>query len=81
MAQQGKRYEDAAKRFDRSMLHAPSEALSVVTTLAKARFDETVEAVFRLGVDPRKADQIVRGTVGPALGHRPHHPGGGLCYR
>jgi large subunit ribosomal protein L1 len=64
MAQKGKRYDDAAKRFDRALLHAPNEALSVVTTLAKAGFDETVEAVFRLGVDPRKADQIVRGTVG-----------------
>jgi large subunit ribosomal protein L1 len=60
---QGKRYSDALKRFDRERLHTPSEALDLVTSLAKANFDETVELVVRLGVDPRKADQIVRGTV------------------
>jgi large subunit ribosomal protein L1 len=60
---QGKRYSDALKRFDRERLHSPSEALDLVTSLAKANFDETVELVVRLGVDPRKADQIVRGTV------------------
>ena len=60
---QGKRYSDALKRFDRERLHAPSEALDIVGSLAKAGFDETVELVVRLGVDPRKADQIVRGTV------------------
>jgi large subunit ribosomal protein L1 len=61
---QGKRFRDALKRFDRERLHSPSEALDLVTSLAKANFDETVELVVRLGVDPRKADQIVRGTVG-----------------
>jgi large subunit ribosomal protein L1 len=60
---QGKKYRDALKRFDRERLHTPSEALDLVTSLAKANFDETVELVVRLGVDPRKADQIVRGTV------------------
>src|SRR5215203_2031761 len=60
----GKRYEDAAKRYDRAHLHTPGEAIDVAKNLAKARFDETVEVAFRLGVDPRKADQIVRGTVG-----------------
>ena len=59
----GKRYEDAAKRFDRDHYHTPSESIDVIKSLAKANFDETVEVVFRLGVDPRKADQIVRGTV------------------
>jgi large subunit ribosomal protein L1 len=61
---QGKKYRDALKRFDRERLHTPSEALELVRSLAKANFDETVELVVRLGVDPRKADQIVRGTVG-----------------
>ena len=60
---QGKKYSDALKRFDRERLHTPSEALDLVSSLAKANFDETVELVVRLGVDPRKADQIVRGTV------------------
>ncbi|MPY93433.1 MAG: 50S ribosomal protein L1 [Acidimicrobiia bacterium] len=64
MAPHGKRYQDATKRFDRAHLHSPSEAVDVTKNLASARFDETIEAAFRLGVDPRKADQIVRGTVG-----------------
>jgi large subunit ribosomal protein L1 len=60
----GKKYQDALKRFDREAVHSPAEAIDVVKTLASAGFDETVELVVRLGVDPRKADQIVRGTVG-----------------
>ncbi len=60
---QGKKYQNAAKKFDRDHQHLPSEALDVVKTLASAKFDETVEVAVRLGVDPRKADQIVRGTV------------------
>ena len=60
---QGKKYRDSLKRFDNDRLHTPSEALDLIATLAKANFDETVELVVRLGVDPRKADQIVRGTV------------------
>lgn len=59
----GKRYEDAIKRFDRDHYHTAVESIDVVKNLAKANFDETVEVAFRLGVDPRKADQIVRGTV------------------
>jgi large subunit ribosomal protein L1 len=59
----GKAYTDQLKRFDRDQLFSPAEALTLVKTLAKAGFDETVEAAFRLGVDPRKADQIMRGTV------------------
>ena len=60
---QGKKYRDALKRFDRERLHTPPEAVDIIGSLAKANFDETVELVVRLGVDPRKADQIVRGTV------------------
>ena len=63
-----KKYEDAVKRFDRQRLHAPGEAVDLVKTLAFAKFDETVELAVRLGVDPRKADQIVRGTVGLPAG-------------
>jgi large subunit ribosomal protein L1 len=59
----GKKYSNALKRFDREALHGPAEAIDLVKSLASANFDETVELVARLGVDPRKADQIVRGTV------------------
>ncbi|MEL7209218.1 MAG: 50S ribosomal protein L1 [Actinomycetota bacterium] len=59
----GKRFNDAAKRFDREHLHAPDEALGLVKSLATAKFDETVELVVRLGVDPRKAEEMLRGTV------------------
>jgi large subunit ribosomal protein L1 len=60
---QGKKYTDALKRYDRDQQFTPTEALSLVKSLASARFDETVEVAVRLGVDPRKADQMVRGTV------------------
>jgi large subunit ribosomal protein L1 len=60
---QGKKYRDASKRFDNEALHGVTESLELVKSLASARFDETVELVVRLGVDPRKADQMVRGTV------------------
>jgi large subunit ribosomal protein L1 len=63
MAQHGKSYTDAARRFDREQLHSSLEALTLVKSLASAKFDETVEVAVRLGVDPRKADQMVRGTV------------------
>ena len=59
----GKKYADAAKKFDRDQLFTPAEALALVKSLASANFDETVEFAVRLGVDPRKADQMVRGTV------------------
>lgn len=59
----GKKYADATKRFDGVRLYPATEALELVKSLAKARFDETVELSLKLGVDPRKADQIVRGTV------------------
>ena len=59
----GKRYTDAAKKFDRDHLHGPREALDIVNSLPSAKYDESVDVVIRLGVDPRKADQIVRGTV------------------
>jgi large subunit ribosomal protein L1 len=59
----GKRYTDALKRFDRERLYSPHEAIDLVKSLAAAKFDETVEVAVRLGVDPRRADQIVRGSL------------------
>ena len=63
MATKGKKFTDAGKRYDREQLHTPLEAVDVVKGLSTAKFDESVEVAVRLGVDPRKADQIVRGTV------------------
>lgn len=63
MVQRGKRYNEAVKRFDRHTPYPAAEALELVKNLAAAKFDETVDAVFKLGIDPRKADQLVRGTV------------------
>src|SRR3954471_13237839 len=59
-----KRQADAEKAFDHEHEHSPTEAIDLVKRLATAKFDETVELAVRLGVDPRKADQMVRGTVG-----------------
>jgi large subunit ribosomal protein L1 len=59
----GKKYREASTRYDKNTPYPASEALELVKTLAPAKFDETVEVVYRLGIDPRKADQLVRGTV------------------
>jgi large subunit ribosomal protein L1 len=59
----GKKLADATKQFDRDRFYAPAEALGLVKQMATAKFDENVDIAFRLGVDPRKADQMVRGTV------------------
>lgn len=63
MPKRGKNYQNAASRFDADHAYKPAEALDLVKTLSSAKFDETVEAAFRLGIDPRQADQLVRGTV------------------
>ncbi|MDQ1372748.1 MAG: large subunit ribosomal protein [Actinomycetota bacterium] len=63
MTTKAKRYVDALRRFDRQHLHAPGEAVDVIKSIPTTKFDETVELAVKLGVDPRKADQIVRGTV------------------
>jgi len=63
MARRGKRYEEAAKLVDRTRLYDPEEAVRLVKAVARAKFDETVEAALRLAVDPKHADQVVRGTV------------------
>ena len=67
MAQHGKRYRALREKVDRSKLHSVDEAATLVKELATSKFDETVEAHFRLGIDARKSDQNVRGTV--ALPH------------
>jgi len=59
----GKRYLEAAKLVDRQKLYSPREAIELVQKTSTAKFDETVEAHFRLGVDSRHADQQVRGAV------------------
>ncbi len=59
----GKKYRASMAMFDRQQLYAPVDAVELVKASAKASFDETVELAVRLGVDPRKADQIVRGTL------------------
>jgi large subunit ribosomal protein L1 len=68
MPPKGKKYVDSAKKFDGQQLYSPAEAVDLVKSLAPAKFDETVELAERLGVAPRKADQIVRGTVGLPAG-------------
>src|SRR5262245_6207585 len=61
--QRSKGYRKAAEQVDRSKLHAPAEAIKLAQESSPVKFDATVEVAMRLGVDPRKADQMVRGTV------------------
>ncbi|MEC7666858.1 MAG: 50S ribosomal protein L1, partial [Actinomycetota bacterium] len=49
----GKKYADSLKAFDRETFYAPTEAINILKSIAKAKFDETVEVAIRLGVDPR----------------------------
>ena len=63
MSGNGKRYAQAAEARDPEREYLPKEAIAVLKGFPDAKFDETVEIAFRLGVDPRKADQMVRGTV------------------
>ncbi len=58
-----KAYRQAAERVDRSRMHSPAEAIQLAKQTSPTKFDGTVEVAIRLGVDPRKADQMVRGTV------------------
>lgn len=60
---QGKKYIDALKRYNRDDEFTPTQACELIKQTASAKFDETIEVAIRLGVDPRKADQAVRGTV------------------
>jgi large subunit ribosomal protein L1 len=61
--QRSKTYRAAAETFDKNELYAPLAAIKIAKAASKKKFDETVDVVMRLGVDPRKADQMVRGTV------------------
>ena len=65
---QGKKQREALNSFDREAQYPAPEALSLVKSLSNRKFDESVDVVARLGVDPRKADQMVRGTVGLPAG-------------
>ena len=63
MPKRGKNYKAAAEKFDKSQLHEVTEAMKLVCETSRAKFDETVEAHVRLGVDGRHADQQVRGAI------------------
>ena len=63
MTKRSKAYRAAAEKIHDGVLYAPAEAMKLATQTAVTKFDSTVEVMFRLGVDPRKADQMVRGTV------------------
>ena len=67
MAKHGKNYNANVAKVDSSKLYTPKEALTLVKELATAKFDETIEVSIRLGVDTRKADQNIRGSI--ALPH------------
>jgi large subunit ribosomal protein L1 len=63
LARKGKKYQDALKLVDREKVYSVKEAIELVKKTATANFDETVELAARLGVDPKKADQQIRGAV------------------
>jgi large subunit ribosomal protein L1 len=63
MAKRGKKYQEAAKLIDKNKVYDVTEGIELVKKAASAKFDETVEAAFRLGVDPKRADQQIRGAV------------------
>ena len=63
MGRTGKRYKDAMERYDRDQSYSGAEALELVASLAGAKFNEGIDLVVRLGVDSRKSDELVRGTV------------------
>lgn len=63
MAKKGKKYQDAVKLVDKNKVYEVAEGIELVKKAATAKFDETVEAAFRLGVDPKRADQQIRGAV------------------
>ena len=67
MPKHGKKFNGAVASFEKDTAYPATEATQMVKDMSFAKFDETVEAVFRLGIDPRNADQLVRGTV--ALPH------------
>ena len=63
MAKHGKKFRAAAEKVDSTKLYTPLQAMNLVKEVAPAKFDETIEVHFRLGIDPRKADQNIRGSI------------------
>ena len=63
MSKKGKRYNDSLTKYDPHHHHGGQESIEIVRSLAQAKFDETIDLVVRLGVDPRKSEEMVRGTV------------------
>lgn len=63
MAKSGKRLKTAREQVDADKIYVAAEALTLVKSSAKAKFDETIEVAFKLGIDPKKQDQMLRGTV------------------
>ena len=63
MSAHGKRYDEARSKIEREQLYSPAEAVRLLKELPDAKFDETVEAHFRLGLNVRHADQQLRGTL------------------
>ena len=63
MVKRSKKYREASEKIDRNNLNTANEAIALVKSMPEYKFDQTVEAVLRLNVDPRKADQLVRGSV------------------
>ncbi|QQE74659.1 50S ribosomal protein L1 [Brevibacillus composti] len=63
MAKRGKKYQEALKLIDKNKVYEVAEGIELVKKTASAKFDESVEAAFRLGVDPKRADQQIRGAV------------------
>jgi large subunit ribosomal protein L1 len=59
----GKQYLESTKKIDKQVLHSPTEAIDLVKQASYAKFDETIEVHFNLGIDPRHADQQIRGTL------------------
>ena len=63
MVKRSKKYREASEKIDRNNLYTANEAIALVKSMPEYKFEQTVEAVLRLNVDPRKADQLVRGSV------------------
>ena len=63
MVKRSKKYREASEKIDRNNLYTANEAIALVKSMPEYKFDQTVEAVLRLNVDPRQADQLVRGSV------------------
>src|ERR671933_2326229 len=68
MPKRGKKYEDAVKKVDHERLYSPQEAVALLREVSYVKFDPTVEIHIRTGLDPRHAEQMVRGSVGLPAG-------------